>query len=98
MGESTSNGLTEVKIDVAVLQQQLATIQQQLADGREFMGKIDGKFDEVLTKMSEAATERAVLAERAKIHGRIWSGIRHLGTLAVMFALAKIFHVPMSLG
>ena len=90
--------LTDVKVDVAVLQQQFATIQQQLADGREFMSKMDSKFDQVLQGMHEAATERAVEAERAKIRGRIWSGVRHVVTLGVGLILAKVFHEPINLG
>ena len=93
MGES----LTDVKVDVAVLQEQYATVISQLADGRAFMSKIDGKFDQVLERMTAADLARAVEAERGKIHARIWTAARHLGTIAVTLVIAKVLHETVSI-
>jgi hypothetical protein len=92
------DAMTDIKVDVAVLQEQYATIQQQLADGREFMGKIDSKFDRVLDQMATAATDRAVAAERAKIHNRLWTAARHIGTVVVAVVIAKLMKEPFSIG
>ena len=92
MGES----LTDVKVDVAVLQEQYATVIAQLADGRAFMSKIDNKFDRILDQMQEAATLRAVEAERNKIHSRIWTAARHIGTIGITLIIAKILHETVS--
>jgi hypothetical protein len=82
--------LTEMKIDVAVLQERYDNICERLIESKAKMDTIDAKFDRVLETMSDEA-------HRRKFAGRIWSGMSHLGAIVVAVLLAKIFHEPLSL-
>ncbi len=82
--------LTEVKINVAVLQTQYDNICERLTEGKAKMDSIDEKFDRVLQTMNDEA-------HRRKVMGRIWTGVRHVGTIVIAVMVAKIFHEPLSL-
>jgi hypothetical protein len=82
--------LTDMKINVAVLQERYDTICERLTEGKAKMDAIDAKFDEVLQTMRNDATHRRIM-------GRVWTAGRHIGTIIIAVVVAKIFHEPLSL-
>lgn len=83
--------LTDVKIDVAVLNERYANIQAALDKTNATVAGISVKFDEVLSTMHAEA-------ERRKFSGRIWAVVSHGVTLVGAVVIAKLLKEPFSIG
>jgi len=91
-------GIADLQVDVAVLQERYDNIVVRLDEGKSMMAAMDAKFDEVIKGMHETAMERALEAQRRKWKSYMWTGARHLATIAGAVFLAKLLKEPLNIG
>ncbi len=82
---------TRIEVAIAVLQTNYEHIDKRLADQSVKMDVLNTKFDALINRMTEEDT-------RSKIRQRVFTALSHVTTGGVTLLIAKILHVPLTLG